>query len=128
MNDNETKKPTAETPEETERDLAGLADRLEEMHEAEGVFGEVLTDAKMDDIAGGGFITSPELIKQYIQCQNCPKVFEWTTKTTVNLTPGPHLDGKQTVITVEPPKYCPDCLREYPYLRFPYLASKLGSK
>ena len=44
---------TAQTPKETEQDFSALSDRLEEMDQAEGVFGEVITDEELDEVAGG---------------------------------------------------------------------------
>ena len=43
----------AQTPDETEQDFSALSDRLEEMDQAEGVFGEVITDEELDLVAGG---------------------------------------------------------------------------
>lgn len=57
---------TAQTPKETEQDFSALSDRLEEMEQAEGVFGEVITDEELDEIAGG----SPPPTKQPIHSGN----------------------------------------------------------
>ena len=43
----------AQTLDETEQDFSALSDRLEEMDQAEGVFGEVITDEELDLVAGG---------------------------------------------------------------------------
>ena len=42
-----------ETPKETEADVKKLAEKLEEIDSAEGIFGEVITDEELDSIAGG---------------------------------------------------------------------------
>ena len=49
----------AQTPDETEQDFSALSDRLEEMDQAEGVFGEVITDEELDFVAGGFISTDP---------------------------------------------------------------------
>lgn len=51
----------AQTPDETEQDFSALSDRLEEMDQAEGVFGEVITDEELDEITGGCWATLPPL-------------------------------------------------------------------
>lgn len=61
----------AQTPEETARAVAGLADRLEEMDRAEGVFGEVMDGAlSVDDlerITGG---------MAHIVPTSCPPIYK----------------------------------------------------
>ena len=47
------KNPT-ETPKETETDVKKLAEKLEEIDSAEGIFGEVITDEELDLVGGGG--------------------------------------------------------------------------
>ena len=42
-----------ETPKETETDVKKLAEKLEEIDSAEGIFGEVITDEELDSVAGG---------------------------------------------------------------------------
>ena len=46
-------KKIAHTPEETAQALSELADRLERIDRAEGVFGEAVTDAELAEVAGG---------------------------------------------------------------------------
>ena len=48
-----------ETPKETETDVKKLAEKLEEIDSAEGIFGEVITDEELDFVAGGGRPSSP---------------------------------------------------------------------
>ena len=49
----------AKTPKEMETDVKNLAEKLEEMDQAEGVFGEVITDEELDEITGGCWATLP---------------------------------------------------------------------
>ena len=42
-----------ETPKEMETDVKKLAEKLEEIDSAEGIFGEVITDEELDFVAGG---------------------------------------------------------------------------
>ena len=51
MSDSEKK--TVQTPEETEQAVSDLADKLEEIDKAEGVFGEVTPEEELDEVAGG---------------------------------------------------------------------------
>lgn len=44
---------STQTPTETEQALYGLAEKLEEMDRAEGVFGETMTEEELEDVAGG---------------------------------------------------------------------------
>ncbi len=45
-----------QTPGETEPALSDLADRLADMDKAEGVFGEIMTEEELEDVAGGVII------------------------------------------------------------------------
>ena len=56
----------AQTPDETEQDFSALSDRLEEMDQAEGVFGEVITDEELDEIVGGSNPTLPPLASKVL--------------------------------------------------------------
>lgn len=46
-------KEQPKTPKEMETDVKKLAEKLEEIDSAEGIFGEVITDEELDSIAGG---------------------------------------------------------------------------
>ena len=54
------KNPAVESPLETEQAVADLAERLEEMDKAEGVFGESMSEAlpeeSLGEIAGGAIL------------------------------------------------------------------------
>lgn len=52
----------AQTSKETEQELSTLADELEEIDKAEGIFGEVITDEELDLVAGGGPPTTKQPI------------------------------------------------------------------
>lgn len=52
MNDNKY----AQTPEETAQALSETAKKLADMDKAEGVFGEIMTEEELDDVAGGVII------------------------------------------------------------------------
>ena len=54
-------KEHAKTPKEMETDVKKLAEKLEEIDSAEGIFGEVITDEELDSVAGGGDYTRPPL-------------------------------------------------------------------
>ncbi len=43
----------AKTPKEMESDVKKLAEKLEEIDSAEGIFGEVITDEELDFVVGG---------------------------------------------------------------------------
>ena len=49
MNDNKL----AKTPEETAQALSETAKKLADMDKAEGVFGEIMTEEELEDVAGG---------------------------------------------------------------------------
>ena len=70
MND----KKTAQSPEQTAKSLSALAEKLEEMDRAEGVFGEPvdngLSDEYLEEVAGGA---SPTLTVGVITCCVCGK-------------------------------------------------------
>ncbi len=51
----------AKTPKEMESDVKKLAEKLEEIDSAEGIFGEVITDEELDEITGGFIPTLPPL-------------------------------------------------------------------
>ena len=51
----------AKTPKEMETDVKKLAEKLEEIDSAEGIFGEVLTDEELDEITGGVRTTLPPI-------------------------------------------------------------------
>ena len=51
----------AKTPKEMESDVKKLAEKLEEIDSAEGIFGEVLTDEELDEITGGVRTTLPPI-------------------------------------------------------------------
>lgn len=70
----EEKKKKAQTPEETAQALSDLAEKLEEMDKAEGVFGEAITDAELDDVAGGHLPTKPANMG-LARCKNCGTEF-----------------------------------------------------
>ena len=52
MNDNKL----AKTPEETAQALSETAKKLADMDRAEGVFGEIMTEEELEDVAGGVII------------------------------------------------------------------------
>lgn len=54
-------KKHAKTPKETETDENKLAEKLEEIDSAEGIFGEVITDEELDWIAAGANPSLPPL-------------------------------------------------------------------
>ena len=51
----------AKTPKEMETDVKKLAEKLEEIDSAEGIFGEVITDEELEEIIGGCKPTLPPL-------------------------------------------------------------------
>ena len=55
----EKMKEHAKTPKETENDVKKLAEKLEEIDSAEGIFGEVVTDKELDFVTGGDSFSSP---------------------------------------------------------------------
>ena len=65
----------AQTPKETAQELSDMAEKLEEMDKAEGVFGEAIADVKLDDVAGGLII--PTKCEQktgfWFTCSRCGK-------------------------------------------------------
>ena len=63
------------TPRETEQTLSNLTEKLNEMDKAEGVFGEAMPDAELDDVAGGGkIVTEPEQKTGFwCSCSRCGK-------------------------------------------------------
>ena len=56
----------AKTPKEMESDVKKLAEKLEEIDSAEGIFGEVITDEELDEITGGVFSTLPPVSSKVI--------------------------------------------------------------
>lgn len=46
-------KKIAHTPAETAQALSELAEKLEEMDKADGLFGEAVTDDELEEVAGG---------------------------------------------------------------------------
>ena len=63
--ENKEHRSGTQTPQETDQALSSLADKLEEMDDAEGVFGEAVFDSPSDDvfedIAGGQWPISPTI-------------------------------------------------------------------
>ena len=49
----------AKTPKETEADVIEQAEKLEEIFSAEGIFGEVIKEEDLGDLAGGARPTLP---------------------------------------------------------------------
>ena len=76
-------KKTALTPEETARELSGLAEQLEEMDRAGGEFGEnmaddALTDEYLDEVVGGiqrVALTTPGRMQYWRVCPRCQTLF-----------------------------------------------------
>ena len=56
----------AKTPKEMETDVKKLAEKLEEIDSAEGIFGEVITDEELDEITGGCLATLPPLASKVL--------------------------------------------------------------
>ena len=67
-----------QSPEETAQTLSELADKLDEMDKAEGVFGEAMTEEELDYVAGGQGVTQqPDT--SYATCQQCGTRFPYST-------------------------------------------------
>lgn len=53
-----------QTAAEAEQALSELAEKLDEMDSAEGVFGEAMLDKELEDAAGGMMFTAPNGVKK----------------------------------------------------------------
>ncbi len=73
----------AKTPEETEQELSGLAEKLAEIDRAEGVFGEAVTDEELEDVAGGIQLTP----SMQPRCAVCGLLYQQNTPPTTCMDP-----------------------------------------
>lgn len=93
-----------QTPEETAQALSDLAEKLDEMDRAEGVYGETMLDKELEDVAGGVIPTRPGVcgVCGGFHSQNepmherCPNGYDsglcpFVRKTPV---PGPYFDPR----------------------------------
>ena len=79
----EEKNRMAQTPEEINQAVSDLADRIAEMDQARGVFGEILSDEELDDVAGG-ISSLPMLGYTRRSCEVCGKSFIYYWKVGEN--------------------------------------------
>ena len=85
-----------ERPRQMAEAMDDLAQKLEQMDQAEGIFGEVLLEQELDEVTGGiPGITKQPLNTIWIKCQypGCFNQFKWKLTGTMQKKPPKYCDA-----------------------------------